>query len=191
MTAGEPTDVTREAASLSGTVDPRGVAVSACEFEYGLTDEFGNGPYNHSVPCEQTPGEIGAGSSPVAVSAQLEGLEPGELYHFRLVATNANGAGEASGLLATQGVGFGIKSFEVSFLNEDGTPDTQAGSHPYQFVDNFELNSHFKRMESNADSPYMRLPDGVLRDVTVDLPPGFVGDPNATPKKCTGQELRA
>ncbi|HWX45574.1 MAG TPA: hypothetical protein VNY52_09660, partial [Solirubrobacteraceae bacterium] len=190
VTVSEPTDVTREAASLSGTVDPRGVAVSSCEFEYGLTDEFGNGPYNHSVPCKQTPAEIGAGSSPVAVFAQLEGLESGELYHFRLIATNANGAGEASGLLATQGVGFGIKSYEISFLNEDGTPDTQAGSHPYKFVDTFMLHSHFKRLESNADSPYVRLPDGILRDVTVDLPPGLVGDPNATPKKCTGQELR-
>ena len=70
----------------------------------------------------------------MAVSAQLEGLEPGELYHFRLVASNADGAGEGSGLLATQGLGFGIKSFGVSFLNEDGTPDTQAGSHPFQFV---------------------------------------------------------
>ena len=145
VTVSEPTGVTKEAASLSGTVDPRGVAVSSCEFEYGLTDELGNGPYNHSVPCKQTPAEIGAGSGPVAVSAQLEGLQPGELYHFRLVATNANGAGETSGLLATQGVGFGIKNYEISFLNENGTPDTQAGSHPYKFVDIFELNSHFKR----------------------------------------------
>ncbi len=189
VTAGEPTSVSREAASLSGTVDPGDAAVSSCEFEYGLTDELGNGPYNHSVPCKQTPTEIGAGSSPVAVSAQLEGLQPGELYHFRLVASNANGAGEGSGMLATQGVGFGIKSFEVSFLNEDGTPDTQAGSHPYKFVNIFTLNSHFERQESNADSSYIRLPDGVLRDLTVDLPPGFVGDPNATSQKCTGEEL--
>ena len=189
-TVSEPTGVTREAASLSGTVDPRGAAVSECEFEYGPTDEVGNGPYNHSVPCKQTPGEIGAGSSPVAVSAQLEGLQAGELYHFRLVATNADGVGETSGLLATQGVGFGIKNYEISFLNENGTPDTQAGSHPYQFVDLFELNSHFKRMESNADSPYFRVPDGVLRDLTISLPPGFVGDPNASARKCTGQELR-
>ncbi len=191
VTAGAASGVTKEAASLSGTVDPQGVAVSSCEFEYGVTDELGNGPYNHSVPCKQTPGEIGAGSSPVAVSAQLEGLKPGELYHFRLVASNANGAEQASGLIAMQGVGFGIKSFEVNFLNEDGTPDTQAGSHPYQFINTFELNSHFKRQESNADSPYLRLPDGVLRDVTIDLPPGFVGDPNATTKKCTGEQLRA
>jgi DNA-binding beta-propeller fold protein YncE len=190
VTTSAASGVTREAASLSGMVDPRGVAVSSCEFEYGVTDEFGNGPYGHSVPCKQTPGEIGALQQPVAVSAQLEGLKPGELYHFRLVATDANGAGEGSGLVATQGVGFGIKSFEVNFLNEDGTPDTQAGSHPFRFVDSFEMNSHFKRAESNADSPYIRLPDGALRDVTVDLPPGFVGDPNVTSKKCTGEELR-
>jgi DNA-binding beta-propeller fold protein YncE len=190
VTVNEPTSVTEEAASLSGTVDPRGVAVSECEFEYGLTNELGNGPYNYSVPCKQTPAEIGTGNSPVAVSTRLEDLTPGELYHFRLIATNADGAGEASGLLATQGVGFGIKSYEISFLNENGTPDTQGGSHPYQFVDNFELNSHFERQESNADSPYIRLPNGVLRGLTLDLPPGFVGDPNAPFKKCSGQELR-
>jgi hypothetical protein len=189
VTAGEPTDVTREAASVSGMVDPRGVAVSECKFVYGRTNEVGNGPYDHSVPCRQTPGEIGAESSPVAVSAQLEGLTHGELYHFRLIATNANGAGQASGMLATHGVGFGIKSFEVNFLNEDGTPDTQAGSHPYSFENTFELNSHFKRQESNADSRYIRLPDGILRDLAIDLPPGFVGDPNATKKKCTGEGL--
>ena len=92
-------------------------------------------------------------------------------------------------MLATQGVGFGIKNYEISFLNENGTPDTQAGSHPFQFVDFFELNSHFKRKESNADSPYIRLPDGVLRNVKIDLPPGFVGDPNAPSQHCTGQQL--
>ncbi len=189
VTASAASGVTKEAASLSGTVDPRGAAVSSCEFEYGLTDEFGNGPYDHSVPCKQTPAEIGAGSSPVAVSAQLEGLVPGELYHFRLIATNANGAGQDSGMLAMQGVGFGIKSYDVSFLNEDGTLDTQAGSHPYRFVDSFELNSHFKRFESNADSPYVRMSDGVLRNVKIALPPGFVGDPNAPSQKCTGLEL--
>ena len=191
--ASNVTNVTKSSASatLNGMVDPRGVAIGECKFEYGLTDEFGSGPYDRSVPCKQTPAEIGTGSSPVAVSAQLEGLLPGELYHFRLVATNANGAGQAGGMLATHGVGFGIKSYEISFQNKDGTPDTQAGSHPYKFFDSFELNSHFKRQESNADSPYIRLPDGVLRNVKIDLPPGFVGDPNAISHKCTGQQLRA
>ena len=47
-------------------------------------------------------------------------------------------------MLATQGVGFGIKSYEISFLNEDGTPDTQAGSHPYEFVDIFTTELAFQ-----------------------------------------------
>ncbi len=191
VTVGEPMNVTKQAASLSGMVDPRAGAVSSCEFEYGITDDYGSGPYNHSVPCKQTPAEIGAGSSPVAVSAQLEGLKAGELYHFRLIARNASGAGEGSGMLATHGVGFGIKNFEVNFINENGTPDTQAGSHPYQFVNAFELNAHFERIESNADSPYKRVPYGALRDLKITLPPGFVGDPNANTRRCTGQELRA
>jgi hypothetical protein len=196
VSASAPSSATREAASVNGTVDPRGASVTACRVEYGVTDEFGrvserNGAYEHNVPCKQTTGEIGAGSGPVPVSADLAGLKPGELYRFRLIAENASGASQSSGFVATLGVGFGIKSFAVSFLNKDGTPDTQAGSHPYQLVNSFTVNSHFLRVESNADSPYIRLPEGTLKDVTVDLPPGLVGDPNATSKKCTGEELRA
>jgi len=190
VTAIPPSNVTKETATLGGTVDPGGAPVSSCRFEYGVTDEFGRGAYDQSAPCKQTPAEIDASAGPVPVSAQIEGLQPGLLYHFRLNAANSSGSSESSGLLATPGVGFGIKSFEISFLNADGTPDTQAGSHPYELVSNFTLNSHFQRMESNADSPYIRDPDGTLKDVRVDLPPGLVGDPNATPKKCTLTELR-
>ncbi len=96
---------------------------------------------------------------------------------------------ESAGLLATQGEAFGVKKFEVSFVNENGTPDTQAGSHPYEMVNVTEFNTHFLRKESNADSPYVRMPDGTLKDLTEDLPSGLVGDPNATPKKCTVEQM--
>ncbi len=182
-------NVTKATATLNGTVGPRGMAVSSCRFDYGLAEEFGHGEYEHTVSCEQTPAEIGAGSSPVRVSAAIEGLKPGLLYRFRLVAANAHGPGESSGLVATAGVGFGIKSFDVSFLNQDGSPDTQAGSHPFELVNDIEFNSHYQRLESNADSPYAREPDGTLKDLSLNLPPGLVGDPNATPKKCTPAEL--
>ena len=59
---------------------------------------------------------------------------------------------ESSGLLATAGCRVRGEEFEVSFLNEDGSPDTQAGSHPYECVNNIEFNSHFMRAEANADS---------------------------------------
>jgi DNA-binding beta-propeller fold protein YncE len=189
VSAGAATNIIKEAATLNGAVDPRGAAITKCEFEYGLADGFGRAAYEHKMSCEQTPGAIGTGAGPVPVSAAIEGLTAGLLYRFRLIAANATSSSESAGLLAAQSPGFGIKSFEVSFLNEDGTPDTQAGSHPYEFLNNIEFNWRYMPVESNADSPYVREPAGTLRNLTVDLPPGLVGDPNATAKKCTLSKL--
>jgi hypothetical protein len=76
-------------ATLNGTVNPDGVQVSDCHFLYGSSEAYGQ-----SVPCAQTPAEIGAGGAPVAVSADVSGLTPGTVYHFRLFAGNANGENE-------------------------------------------------------------------------------------------------
>ena len=35
---------------------------------------------------------------------------------------------------------FGVQSFEASAVNRDGSPDVQAGSHPYALVTRFALN---------------------------------------------------
>jgi hypothetical protein len=71
-------------ATLTGTVNPDGIEVTECVFEYGTSTEYG-----HSAPCAQA---VGAGTSPVAVSAHLTGLEPGVTYHYRLTAANTNAA---------------------------------------------------------------------------------------------------
>ncbi len=197
ITVGAPTGVTQEGATLGGTVNPRGAAVASCEFEYGVANEFGQvqgGSYEHSVACAPGAAGIGEGASPVPVSAGIPGpgeppLQAGLLYRFRLKTENASGAGESSGLFGTLGEGFGVKEFESSFLNEDGSPDTQAGSHPYEYVNNIEYNSHFERTEANADSRWVQEPNGTLRDLYVDLPPGVAGDPNATATKCTLNQL--
>jgi hypothetical protein len=197
VTVGAAAGVSKEAAMLSGTVNPRGAAVASCEFEYGVANEFGQvqgGSYEHSVACAPGASGVGVGESPVAVSAGIPGpgeppLQAGLLYRFRLKTENASGTGESSGLFGTLGEGFGVKTFESSFLNEDGSPDTQAGSHPYEYVNNFEFNSHFERTEANADSRWVQEPNGTLRDLYVDLPPGVAGDPNATATKCTLNQL--
>jgi DNA-binding beta-propeller fold protein YncE len=194
VAAGGATNVTKEGATLNGTVDPQGASVTVCQFEYGVAEEYGrvaSGHYEDSIPCQPEAADIGSGNDPVEVSAHLERLKSGVLYRFRLVAGNASASSESSGLLASEGVGFGIKSFEVSFLNEDGAPDTQAGSHPYEMLVDFSLNSHFQRIESNANSPFIQEPEGTIRDLKTELPPGLVGDPNATPKKCTLIQLRS
>ena len=87
------TGISPTEATLNGTVNPDGVALTECVFEYGPPKEYGETvqQYTDSVPCVPGPGGIGAGSSPVAVSAGLSGLDVGGVYHYRLKAANANG----------------------------------------------------------------------------------------------------
>jgi DNA-binding beta-propeller fold protein YncE len=193
VAVGVPANVTQTGATLEGTVNPHGSAVTSCRFEYDVPgfdwEQELKAPvtsFGQSVPCEQTPAQIGSGTSPVRVSADISGLQPGRLYDFRLNAENANGASLSGGRFVPKGPGFGVKSFEVSFANKDGSTDTQAGSHPYKMSTNIVMNTTVLPNEITADSLYHVQPDGgTFKDVIVDLPPGLVGDPNATAKKCT------
>jgi hypothetical protein len=186
VTAGAPANVTKTSATLQGTVDPGGAPVTSCEFEYGAET-----PYSQKVACTQTLAQIGSGSSPVAVSADVSGLQPGTLYHFRLDAGNSEGTSPSSGLFPTEGPGFGVKSLAVSFENENGTPDTQAGSHPYKMSTSVVFNSTVLPDKPNGHSAYVTVPDGNFKDVIVNTPPGLIADPNATLKKCPLKEIES
>ena len=78
---------------------------------------------------------------------------------------------------------FGIEpgSFTASVNNEDGSLDTQAGSHPYSTSTSFTFNYHH-----GNEGPI--LDGGEPKDIVVELPPGFTGNPNATPQ-CTNTQL--
>jgi hypothetical protein len=80
-------EMTAHAAVVHGTVDPVGAELSRCRFEYGES----TAEYGASVPCEESLGSIGNGNSPVAVHAQIAGLDGGTTYHFRLNVANGNG----------------------------------------------------------------------------------------------------
>jgi hypothetical protein len=73
--------------------------------------------------------------------------------------------------------GFGLNKTDAWYTNSDGTVDTQAGSHPYEFTFTFEMNS-------NADSQ----PEGEVRNLHVELPRGLIGDPTAVPR-CKRQQF--
>ncbi len=76
--------VTRTGATVRGTVDPRGNAVTSCRIEYGVSRAYGR-----QVPC--SPASPGSGTAAVEVSAALSSLEPGTKYQFRVVAANTGG----------------------------------------------------------------------------------------------------
>ena len=69
---------------------------------------------------------------------------------------------------AAQGA-FGFKSLSVTATDREGNPEFQAGSHPYKYTVAFRMNQTGEK------------PDGLLRDLTVELPPGLVGNPRAVP----------
>jgi sugar lactone lactonase YvrE len=77
-------DVQPREAKLDGTVDPEGVQVTACRFEYGLGTNYGL-----TAPCSSAPG---SGNGEVATSVVVSELQPNTTYHYRLVAENANGS---------------------------------------------------------------------------------------------------
>ncbi len=69
VAGGEAVNVTSGTAELKATVNPEGLQVTHCVFEYGTSTEYGE-----SEPCELSLKEIGQGAEPVAVSAQISGL---------------------------------------------------------------------------------------------------------------------
>jgi NHL repeat len=72
--------------TVGGVVNPDGLPVTSCVFEYGTSTTYGQ-----SEPCSPSPG---SGSGPVTVSANLSGLERLTQYHFRLNVSNANGSNQ-------------------------------------------------------------------------------------------------
>ncbi|HEY1689582.1 MAG TPA: hypothetical protein VGF95_12050, partial [Solirubrobacteraceae bacterium] len=72
---------------------------------------------------------------------------------------------------------FGIAGFNGWFSNANGTIDTQAGSHPYEMTLSFGVNT----VGYGAAG-------GGLRDISIALPQGVIGNPHAVPQ-CTRQQF--
>jgi hypothetical protein len=77
------------------------------------------------------------------------------------------------------GAEFGLVEPDLTFTNESGGPSMQAGSHPFATAVGFGL----KTVEGNPN-----LPDEAVKDVIAELPPGFLGNPIATPR-CSGGDF--
>jgi hypothetical protein len=77
------TSITSSAATLNAQINPEGLGTTY-SFEYGTNIKYGN-----TVPVPS--GEIGAGTSEVAISQPINGLSANTTYHWRLVAHNLAG----------------------------------------------------------------------------------------------------
>jgi hypothetical protein len=147
-----------------------------------------NGRHGGAVVCP-------AVSNPTSVTCEFDGsLSP---YNFLEVTINVRvvGAVSAQNEVSVAGGGaksastaqsvslsgepapFGIENYELTPTNEDGSIDTQAGSHPFQLTTTLALN---KILLENRQAPA-----GLTqRDLQFRLPPGLVGNTTAV-RQCS------
>ncbi|HTZ87256.1 MAG TPA: hypothetical protein VMB05_11375 [Solirubrobacteraceae bacterium] len=163
-------------------------------FSEGKVDFGPTGPLGFLNACEvsgrtvscTTPvsEEFGLDLSPVKPYEYLEvlikvrlgaGAESGSKNTLKISGGSAPSASTASAL-PIQGGGspFGIENFTMLPEDEGGVVDSRAGSHPLQLTTNLTLNQN----EDPANPP------ALLRNVHIELPPGFIGNVNGLPQ-CT------
>jgi hypothetical protein len=82
---------------------------------------------------------------------------------------------------------YGLDDLDGWFSNENGTIDTQAGSHPYELSVVFAMNVH--KVEKGAEE-IVQPSGGQPRLINVNLPPGIVGNATVAPR-CTQVEFES
>ena len=192
VTTGPASAIGETGATLEGAVNPSGVPLTSCEFEYGTSTSYGP-----KVACSQTVTQIGSGTALVQVSGEASGLEMEATYHYRLVASNGNGTEYGSDKFfvpTSEPFGFqttGPNRFSVTVSNSEvpgglqdpygrfplvANPndlDTQAGSHPFAMTVNFRLKTN----------PLVELTgEEYAKDIAVNLPAGFSGSIVSVPQ---------
>jgi hypothetical protein len=75
--------------TLHGRVNPIGLATTY-RFEYD-TAPYGKGEAPHGASAPAQPAAAGSGADYVALAQPLSGLQAGKVYHYRIVASNAEG----------------------------------------------------------------------------------------------------
>jgi len=154
-----------------------GTSTVTCTYEAGAID-----PVSYFSPgynSENVFGEKNAGQA-AAIGINVEVKAPaGETLSSEATVSGGGVPVAASAItpmvISSTPAPFGLARFAQSSTNVDGTPDTQAGSHPYETTTSFFLNS-------SSSGARLTPSGGEMKDLHLDLPAGFVGNPSATPK---------
>jgi hypothetical protein len=139
--------------------------------------EKGSGPGEEGIlrPFEQLE---------IRIMVEVENESQGE---ENVVSVSGGGGAGQSSVSRPLSIGekteFGIENYEFLFEEEGGAPSTQAGVHPFQLTTVLALNAN--TLASNVQE---QNPAALVKDVSVQLPPGVVGNPTAIPQ-CTDAQF--
>ena len=184
-------DASSSAVTVTTTL-PAGV--TATDADGGVVHGAGSNPVawtclgtgTSTVTCSTTDPIVRRQAQDVQIAVQVA---PG-LSGTQSVTMTADGGGASAPATTVREftvsgtpAGFGIMSgsLELPMLRENGDVADRAGEHPASFTTRLDFN---RRLDTR-DRP---TPDEQAREVQVDLPPGFVGDPTAVPR-CPFQQL--
>ena len=120
----------------------------------------------------------------LSIGVQVDPAANGALGDSVVSVTDSATAADTSRtpvVVSDQPVGFGIAAFEGWGVTPQGTSATQAGGHP-DVTTNIQLTTTY-----NADDGLVE-PVGNMKDISVDLPPGLIGNPTAM-KTCSPADV--
>lgn len=131
----EASGISTTQATLKGSVNPEGLDDTKYYFQYGTTTEYTSG--------STTPGDAGQSLNWQSESTPIGGLQPGTMYHFRIVATNAVGTQPGHDLTfmtpsppsATTGVANGVRQTQA-VLNGEVNPNNADTHYYFQYGTN-------------------------------------------------------
>jgi hypothetical protein len=100
-----------------------------------------------------------------------------------ILATATTALALAATFAASGAAAYSAHGFNVEFVNEDGSTASQAGSHPFALKVGIEFPTKVDPIK------HEEFPDGLVKDLIVGLPQGFVGTATGIPKCPTAQFL--
>jgi hypothetical protein len=83
----------------------------------------------------------------------------------------------------------GFSFYHALVIGPDGQPATAAGSHPYQWVTSFAINTAIFVNPAEPTNPVVAPASGDVKDTRVTLPPGLTGNPTAIPR-CSNKDFQ-
>jgi hypothetical protein len=141
-------------------------------------------------------------------TADVTGIEAGMQIRFRTITSVASDATGGPGVIEVSGGGapnvvtypfsiavgpsgpFAIRAFDIGLVDNSVVPATRAGSDPSEITTTVKLLS---QAQTNFDFPFPSLvvnsPTESFRDTIVHVPAGLVGNPTATPVRCSPAQL--
>jgi hypothetical protein len=141
-----------------------------------------------SVTCIRNSALAPQQSYPPIEVVERPGHDAPDLLVTKATVSGGNSPGPASaedtiGPLAPV-IPFGFQAFKTEVLDSLGAEFNQAGGHPLSVGASLQFTEHVPSEAKPVGGAGLRAVNGLAREIRTEAPPGFVGNPLATPERC-------